>query len=212
MKRTFDLSACSWTLAGTTPYAWRFGGDGFVEKRFEVGPVPAPVPGSVQKALLDAGIIPDWNEGLNARACEWVENRHWGYQTAIPDDWLAGVGDKTVRLRCLGLDYAGWVFCNEQEAGTFCGSYIPHIFDLTPHLQAKDNRLAIVFDCPPRWLGQFGYTSRMKEWKPRFNYTWDWTSRLVQIGVWDAITLEVAGAQEIEAVQCWADFDLETQT
>ncbi len=60
---------------------------------------------------------------------------------------------------------------------------------------------------PPRWLGQFGYTSRITEWKPRFNYTWDWTSRLVQIGIWDAITLEAIDGAEIESLRCVTDVD-----
>ena len=59
---------------------------------------------------------------------------------------------------------------------------MPHVFDLTPHLSADGNELEIIFDLPPRWLGQFGYTSQMTEWKTRFNYTWDWSPRLVQIG------------------------------
>ena len=41
----------------------------------------------------------------------------------------------------------------------------------------------------------------MTEWKPRFYYTWDWTSRLVQVGIWDRLTLEVgaSGIRELRA-------------
>ncbi len=211
MKRIYNLSTLSWTVSGFTPYIWRFLPPDQLNftANVEIDPVPARVPGSVQAALRDAGVIPNWEEGLNARACEWVENRQWVYQTTLPDEWCAGALGKTIRLRCLGLDYAGWVFVNGKEVGAFTGSFVPHVFDLSDHLQEKDNRLAIVFDCPPRWLGQFGYTSQMKEWKPRFNYTWDWTSRLVQIGVWDAITVEITDGQEITAVRCWTDFDLD---
>lgn len=192
MKITHDLSALDWHVSGWHPHQWRF------HQSMETGaasladilPVPARVPGSVQGALRDAGVLPDWNIGLNARACEWVEHRHWIYEAALPDDWLS-VG-KSVHLSALGLDYAGWVLVNGHEAGAFMGTFTPHLFDLTPHLSAGGpNRLALVFDCPPRWLGQFGYTSQMTDWKPRFNYTWDWTSRLVQTGIWDALVVEV---------------------
>lgn len=171
----------------------------------EIHSIPARVPGSVQMSLRDAGLLPDWNVGLNFRDCEWVENRHWIYETAIPDEWIEP--GRTIRLKCLGLDYRGWVMLNGEQAGGFEGSHTPHTFDLTPRLRESGNLLRIVFDTPPRWLGQFGYTSQMTEWKTRFNYTWDWTPRLVQTGISDAICLEISDGREIEALRCSADFD-----
>src|SRR2546421_472579 len=77
-----------------------------VSNNAEIPGVPACIPGSVQGALLEAGIIPDWNVGLDARLCEWVENRHWVYTARLPDEWLEA--GKCVRLHALGLDYSGW--------------------------------------------------------------------------------------------------------
>ncbi len=211
MKRTCDLSILAWTLSGYTPHLWRFEnacGTMAPAKAVDVGPVPARVPGSVQAALRQAGIIPDWNLGLNSRLCEWVENRHWIYRAAIPDDWFDG--RSTYRLNCLGLDYSGWVFVNGREAATFQGTHVPHVFDVTGFLKDRGNEVEIVFDVPPRWLGQFGYTSRMTEWKTRFNYTWDWVPRLVQVGIWDSITLEAVKSGEIRSLRCLADADLKS--
>ena len=39
-------------------------------------------------------------------------------------------------------------------------------------------------------MGQFGYTSRFMDLKARYNYWWDWTSRLVQVGITGEIILE----------------------
>lgn len=197
MKQVFDLSELAWTVAGFTPHEWR------LSRSLEIGalptadilPVPAQVPGSVQWALQQAGVLPNWNEGLNARQCEWVENRHWIYETVIPDSWLGHLGN--YRLRCLGLDYSGQICLNGVEIASFQNAQVPLVVNLSPHLAPCANRLQIVFECPPRWLGQFGYTSRMTEPKPRFNYSWDWTSRLVQIGIWDRLELEVVGEDEI---------------
>jgi beta-mannosidase len=102
------------------------------------------------------------------------------------------------------------VLVNGKEIAQFTGSLVPHEFDLTPHLAPKGNRLAVVFESPPRWLGQFGYTSRMTEWKPRFNYTWDWVSRLVQIGIWDDIFLDVSDGRELSEVRCTTDADVDS--
>ena len=211
MKQTHDLAELAWTVEGYTPnlwlFEWRHGvGFGSETRCIDVQPVPAKVPGSVQGALRDAGVLPDWNVGVNARQCEWVEHRHWMYRARIPDAWLADGAQ--VRLHCQGLDYTGWVYVNGKEVGEFTGTHIPHTFDLTAHLQPADNELEIVFDLPPRWLGQFGYTSRVTEWKTRFNYTWDWCPRIVQAGIWDTITLEVVNGAVIGTLRCVTDADL----
>lgn len=212
MKKSYDLSQLAWTLSGHTPYLWIFEKTYAMgaTKTVEVKPVPAKVPGSVQGALLDARIIPDWNIGLNSRECEWIEHRHWIYRTQIPNEWLQG--PKSYRLECLGLDYSGWVFFNEQQIAEFKGSHIPHIFELTENVKDTDNVLEIVFDIPPRWIGQFGYTSKMTEWKPRYNYTWDWVPRIVQIGISDKIALVAHYENEISDISCTADADVTNQT
>ena len=211
-RQVFDLCQLKWQLCGFTPYLWA------VDKctdicnapDAEIGPIDAPVPGSVQKALLDAGIVPDWNFGLNSRALEWVENRDWIYQARIPDEWIRE-GSK-LRLRCAGLDYAGSILINGSPVFEFMGSFTPYEVDLKPYLKPSGNLLQIWFQQSPRWLGQFGYTSQMKEWKPRFNYSWDWIIRLVQIGIWDSITLEAVSEGEISKIKCSSDAALGSQT
>jgi beta-mannosidase len=221
MKTTHDLSSLPWKLSPFVPHFWQFAPFAEMEACPEAQIIPAKVPGSVQRALLDAGLLPDWNVGQAARACEWVENRHWMYETVLPDAWCAealpgGAGDAggaggrplACRLVCDGLDYKGWVFLNGKQAGEFCGTHLAWRFDLAPFLQASHNVLRIVFDLPPRWLGQFGYSSRMREWKVRFNYTWDWSPRLVQVGISGAIGMELSDGNEIDCFRCVADAEL----
>ncbi len=214
MHTTRNLNTLAWRVAGYLPHMWRRARsiELGLENYAEVPPVSAAVPGSVQQALRTAGLLPDWFQGLDARACEWVEHRHWVFQAELPDDWFTERPGARHVLRCLGLDYAGVVRVNGEEAGAFSGTFTPHAFDLTPHLQPEGNRLEIVFFEPPRWLGQFGYTSEMTEWKARFNYTWDWTSRVVQIGIWDDVLLETTEGPVLESVDVEADADPEAQT
>jgi beta-mannosidase len=209
MRTAHDLGVLDWTLSPFAPHLWQFQPFPELSASPEAQPIPARVPGSVQKALRDAGLLPDWNVGQNARACEWVENRHWIYETVLPDEWFnaarPGLG---VRLSCECLDYKGWIFLNGKPAGEFCGTHVPWRFDLTPHVTEKRNILRIVFDLPPRWLGQFGYSSRMREWKVRFNYTWDWTPRLVQVGIAGPIVLEFTDGVEIDGLRCTTDVEI----
>jgi beta-mannosidase len=199
MKRCYDLSQLEWTLRGYHPNYWRFGAAP------DVRAIPAKVPGSVQNALLEAGLIPDWNVGLNSRQCEWVENRDWMFEAEFPAEWKPKRG--RALLKCEGLDYQGEVLVNGRHAGRFRGSLVPHTFDLTRRLRAGGNRLALVFTEIPRYLGQIGCTSKMREWKPRFNYTWDWVARVVQIGVWDALRLEIRQGDAIDGLSLHTDYD-----
>ena len=119
MKTTHDLSSLDWYLAGFAPYHWNF--PGLVDIRqmasAEIPALRAKAPGSVQETLRQAGLLPDWNVGLNYRLCEWVENRHWVYQAILPDDWFSQ--GEIFRLRCEGLDANGLVLLNGREVGTF---------------------------------------------------------------------------------------------
>jgi len=193
-----DLSELPWKLSGWTPHLWRM--DSSMEigasPSAEVPAIPARVPGSVQLALKEAGLLPDWNSGLNARLCEWVENRHWVYETVLPDDWLAEGTARRVLFE--GLDGCGSVWVNGVEAASFGSTHLPLSVDITAMTRESGNVLRVVFETPPRWLGQFGYTSRMTAWKARFNYTWDWVVRLVQIGMHAPVVLEASDGREIE--------------
>lgn len=207
-KITHDLSQLRWKLTGFTPFYSNFAQTqsdaGFIKP--EVRPLDVSIPVSVQAALLNAGLIDDWNVGLNARNCEWIENRDWVYEVAIPDEWLQS--GQLVRLRCAGLDYAGEILLNKTTMCSFRNSFVPIVVDLNSALKPSGNVLSIRFTPGPRWLGQIGYTSRMKEWKPRFSYGWDWVNRIVQTGIWDTVTLEITHGAEIEKLRSSSDVDL----
>lgn len=205
MKTTRSLASLEWTLSGWIPNLWRLSDPLALEGSAlaDVPSIPAPVPGSVQMALRQAGLLPDWNSGLAARECEWVENRQWIYCAALPDGWL--YPGCRHRLHFQGLDGCGWILVNGREAAAFGNTHIPVCVDITPFLLESSNVVQIVFGLPPRWQGQFGYTSQMTAWKPRFNYTWDWTVRLLQTGVWDKASLEVTDGQEIVSLRCYTD-------
>ena len=66
------------------------------------------IPRSVQKALLEAGVIEDWNVGVNSRKCEWVEHRHWAFSAAIAS--VAVLAGERIVLEAQGLDYSGWIY------------------------------------------------------------------------------------------------------
>ena len=186
----FDLSQLDWTLTGWRPFAWRLVKN--MENQANIAAdtiaIPARIPASAQQLLLEAGLIKDWNIGLNSLECEWVENRHWDFSTCIPEGTLP-TGQPIV-LDAPGLDYAGWILVDCVEAARFEGALLPHRFDLTKQLNdGKEHLLSIIFSEAPQEQGQIGYTSLSRHFKPRYNYSWDWCPRIVPVGPWESISL-----------------------
>lgn len=196
IKVVYNTSALEWKLWGFSPESWRSSQSMPDDKpNSEVRGIPVTIPGSVQMALKNAGIIEDWNIGLNHRKCEWVENRSWVFSAKVPDNWIDK--NKNIRLVCDGLDDNGFILVNGKEAGQFNNSFIPYSFDISSFLGDNNNTIEVVFNPPPRYIGTPNFTSKIKDWKPRFYYIWDWMPRNVQIGVWDDILIEVTDKDQV---------------
>lgn len=221
MRTRWDLGTSTWLLRGWRQHDWERSKT-FVraeDGQPDIAPIPARVPGSVRGALLEAGIVPSPYVHTGSRASEWIENRHWSYTTALTDEQVAQIGQEgqvgatdAVRLVLVAtsLDYAGVVLVDSTEVGTFVGAAIGVEVDLTDAVRAGGRTLTIVFDSVPDDLGQIGRTSRIREWKARFGYGWDWTPRIVQIGIAGPLALEVRSGVTLEAVAVLADLDLAT--
>jgi beta-mannosidase len=192
---TYNTSALEWTLAGYMPNS--IGSNLFPAVPF--GPMKAKVPGSVQNALLENKFIKDWNYGMNSLNCEWIENRQWAFKSTLPDEWFKG--DNIFRLRLNGLDDNGKIYVNGNLIGTFDNAFVPYLFEINKSLKQKGNVLTIVFDMPVRNLGQIAYTSKIKDFKPRFYYSWDWIKRVVQIGIHEDIVIESVPKVEFSEIE-----------
>src|SRR5262245_41407011 len=113
--KVISLNGSDWTLTGWWQHNWRRRRPGDRTVLPAWPPVPATVPGAIHADLLAADVIPDYLDGLNAMACEWVNNRDWGLTRTVrvPTD-LTG----QITLECDGLDYSGTVLVNQQPIAT----------------------------------------------------------------------------------------------
>lgn len=208
MKEINHLSELNWKLVGTFPY------ENYLNVSLELGtimkgemdPIDVKIPCSVQKSLLDQGMIEDWNHGDNSKKCEWIENRFWIFVTEIPKDWF--IRGNTHELYFEGLDYNGEVYLGDKKIHEFNNSLIEHVVKLEGSSVDEDQQLKVIFHTPPRWLGQFGYTSQIKDFKPRFYYWWDWTSRIVQTGITGDIKLNSWNQAKIDKCLSYASIKI----
>lgn len=165
--------------------------------------LPATVPGGVHRDLFRAGLIADPYRDLNSLHCEWVENRWWVYRTTFP--WPDEKGSR-IELVCRGLDYEALVFVNGKLLGEHKGMYHSAAFDVTALAEESASaELTIVFKQAPDEMAQIGRTSETFTQKSRFNYKWDFSTRLVNVGIWDDVLLRVVGQHSLDNLQLRTD-------
>lgn len=193
------LNSCQWKVKGHWPYV-PFLGKSMELKQDLMGVtdwMDATVPGGVHMDLYRNGMIEHPMVGLNAWKCEWVESRWWQYKTSFPVN--PEFRGKQLRLIFKGIDYKAHFYFNQTLLGSHEGMYTPAIFDIT-HLVRFDgeNDLVVLLESPPDEMGQIGFTSRTHTQKARFNYKWDFSTRMVNIGIWDDVILDITGDTYIE--------------
>ncbi|MGC8833895.1 MAG: glycoside hydrolase family 2 protein, partial [Armatimonadota bacterium] len=203
------LSGSDWKILGLVPteWVWRRIGQPDVDLDNLNPPaggwIPATVPGDVQSDLLDAGLIPDPDRDFNSRACEWTSQRDWVYRKEFKVD--PQHSGKRAYLRFEGVDFSCHVFLNGRKLGEHSGTFTPFEFDVSDVISYGGNNtlLVVVEHAPfePDVQGQIGWTSRIRLWKPRFAYQWDWCTRLVPLGIWDDVLLIIS--EEARITDVW---------
>jgi beta-mannosidase len=206
MRQRSDLATNEWLLRGWRQNDWELGRSFARDKDGtpDVRAIPVTVPGSVRAALVEAGIVASPFVGTQSRDSEWIESRHWSFTTVISEDFADAVvahPESVAVLTCGGLDYQGRILVDSTEVGRFCGSFMLWEFDIGEAVRAGGRVLTIVFTDLPDGIGQVGWTTRIRAWKPRFNYGWDWTPRIVQVGVLESIGLELRDSAVLTEVR-----------
>ena len=185
----FNLNGNDWFLTGWNKHTWLY------DRPNESGALTIPlitkisaeVPGAVQKDLLNAGIIKDWNYGFNFLSMEWVEHREWVYEKNFS---INKNKSEIYVLNFEGLDFEGFIYLNGEQIYKFNGMHTPHKIDITDKILSGENSLKVVFLQTPEVDGQIGYTSKVNILKSRYNYGWDWMPRMVNIGIFGDVYIE----------------------
>lgn len=109
----------------------------------------ATVPGTVLGTLVDRGIYPDPDHGLNNMAIpESLNRQDWWYRTEF--DVPADLAGKQLRLDFNGINYAAEIWLNGKHLGSTRGAFVRGMFDVTSQLQAgRRNALAVKVSPPP---------------------------------------------------------------
>lgn len=172
---------------------------------------PATVPGDVQSDLLSSGEFAEPWRDMESRAWEWTSERDWVYrkQFELPEE----VRGHTAALVFEGVDYACHVFLNGVKVGEHAGTYVPFELDVAAAVRpGETNQLVVVVEhapSEPDQQAQIGWTGKVRLWKPRFAYKWDWCTRLVPLGIHDDVRLETWKVARIRKVKAATQLRME---
>ena len=171
--------------------------------------IEARVPGEVHLDLEREGLIGDCNVGLNAQAARWVEEQVWVYRTRFdaPEESLS----RRAWLVFEGLDLDAVIYLNGEEIGKHDNCFVPCRLDVTGKLKAGENVLAVRIESGLYSVAEKqaeGYAGGLENrltkrpWlrKPQNSFSWDWSPRLINVGIWRPVRLEWTPAPRIDAV------------
>lgn len=161
------------------------------------------LPGTVQRVLVDAGVVPDPLDGANTMDelqahgkpgdVPWplrktrIEQREWWFARTfrLPEDWPGN----EVELGFDGIDYAATVYLNGESLGYHAGMFGgPHL-DVTHLLRRNDdNHLVIrLHPVPSHWYGVL-----------KGSPGWGWHyGHLISTGVWRPVRIREVAPVEL---------------
>ncbi len=160
-------------------------------------PVSCRVPGSIYDALEVAGLIENRFRDMNDLKAQWVAGHWWMYHTTFP--FGSRLPNQRVELVLEGVDYHGHIFVNNQKVGESENMYVPFVADITDILREGENSVTVVLENAPDEMGQIGYTREAHTQKARFNYKWDWCTRLVSIGLYRPAYIRVYDTARVDS-------------
>ena len=170
----------------------------------------ATVPGTALTTMIDRGIYPDPDYGLNNLVIpESLNKQDYWYRNEFKAPKTPS--GRRLTLTFYGINYAAEVWLNGQSLGTIKGAFIRGVFDVTDVVKAgQTNVLAVRVSPPPHpgipheqsVLGGPGENGGMMCLDgPTFVATegWDWIPAIRDrdTGIWQPVTLAATGVVKI---------------
>jgi hypothetical protein len=169
----------------------------------------ATVPGTVLTTLVDRGVYPDPDYGLNnLNIPESLNKQDYWYRAEFKAP--SSIRDKHLTLTFQGINYKAAVWLNGQPLGAITGAFIRGVFDVTNVLKPGANFLAVRISPPPHpgipqeqsikgGPGENGGIMCLDG--PTFvaSEGWDWIPAIRDrnSGIWQPVTLTATAAVKI---------------
>ena len=182
--------------------------------------IPAQVPGGVHLDLMRAGLLAEPSVGLNHLAARWVEETVWYYRRTFTAPDLAADERAWLTFEC--LDLAASIYLNGRKVGEHANAFYPCRVEVTDALRAGENTLVVeieaglfaTIDRPSK-----GYSMSLdseltkRNWlrKTQSSFGWDWSTRLLNVGIRGSVALETARCARFDRLVALAEVSPDLQ-
>ena len=200
-------------LCGTWELFWNDGERGVTVAEIAtpggeaIHPLEAEVPGEVHLDLMMAGLIEEPAVGLNCLKARWVEETVWRYRRTF--DCRALETGERAHLVFEQLDLVATVYLNGEKVGSHANVFCPCRIDVTDRLREGENVLVVELDSglfeacerPFEGFGMHDYAKLNKRnWlrKTQSSFNWDWSQRLVNVGISGPVRLEICSEVRVD--------------
>ena len=165
----------------------------------------ATVPGNCELDLVNAGVLPPPEVGMNVREFRAYEDCGWLYTREFEVEDVGG----RFRLVFDGIDTFADIFVNGEKVGETDNMLIPHSFDVTKALKSGKNVLHVLIrstflEAQKYDVGELGYQMGFADGEPirKAGYMggWDIFPRLYCAGIWRGVRLEAVPSVSIDNV------------
>ena len=213
MTNTIDLCG-TWELYWTDYERGRSAREVFEPDADNDEALAAEVPGEVHIDLMKAGLLEEPSVGLNCLKARWVEEIGWIYRKEFDAPELAP-GQRAF-LVFEQLDLAAVVYLNGEEIGRHANVFCPLRIDVTGKLKPGRNVVVVELDS-----GLYSVSERPSDgyamqgsgrlhkrcWlrKTQSSFSWDWSQRLINVGITGPVGLEICDAVRPECFVALAE-------
>lgn len=176
----------------------------------------AQVPGEIHEDLIRLGLIKEPTLGLECLSARWVEEMFWHYRRSFQSSSLL-VGERAW-LVFEGLALAAVIYLNGKEVGRHANYFYPCRLDVTDHLIDGENILVVTVEsglvhaADKQTKGLEHVPDAAPQKRPwlrivQSSHGWDWSPRLLNVGIHGNVYLERTSALRIETLVVLAKLD-----
>lgn len=152
------------------------------------------VPGDINAALFEAGLIPDPHFDTRAQEAYWITSREWWYQ----NEFEISEQSQKIDICLTGIEGIADIWVNEKYLGCMRNAFRFYRFDISRVRKSGRNRVLIRFrsfdqffegERSDKLRGWFGKRTFLR--KEQYSFGWDWSLPLPSIGLSQNVWLEL---------------------
>jgi len=163
----------------------------------------ASVPGCVQLDLINLGKLPDPFYATNEVLFYQLEEKDFEY---VKEFVVDNIDFQVKKLVFEGIDTVADVYLNDFYLGRTDNMFLKYEFDVSTTLREGKNILKVILYSPIKeaerlkkiYQSKYEYPHRSWIRKAQYSYGWDWGPRILQIGIWKSVYLELHNGLEIQ--------------